>query len=197
MRRMKTTTNTKSCKATRSFASLVSFPKQTHKQTDDSPFIIYTIHTHQHKRKRSINHLYSKTSLFVFLNRIDSIFFLHLPFLFLLGFFLFLLGVSDLDFVNRSDPAPFPFFSFFLLFQISLGRTRSLLDRRGRRRKRDENFFYSFARKRHGLGKHHGPHGPPRSTYNNNNPTNQTTMVRTPRARALAAYEAHSNLHPP
>lgn len=141
MRRMKTTTNTKSCKATRSFASLVSFPKQTHKQTDDSPFIIYTIHTHQHKRKRSINHLYSKTSLFVFLNRIDSIFFLHLPFLFLLGFFLFLLGVSDLDFVNRSDPAPFPFFSFFLLFQISLGRTRSLLDRRGRRRNATKTSF--------------------------------------------------------
>merc|ERR1711933_587620 len=47
---------------------------------------------------------------------------------------------------------------------------------RGRRRKRDENFFYSFNRKRHGLGKPHGPHGPPRSTYNNNNPTNQTTM---------------------
>ena len=127
MRRMKTTTNTKSCKATRSFASLVSFPKQTHKQTDDSPFIIYTIHTHQHKRKRSINHLYSKTSLFVFLNRIDSIFFLHLPFLFLLGFFLFLLGVSDLDFVNRSDPAPFPFFSSFCCFKFRLEEQEAFL----------------------------------------------------------------------
>ena len=128
MRRMKTTTNTKSCKATRSFASLVSFPKQTHKQTDDSPFIIYTIHTHQHKRKRSINHLYSKTSLFVFLNRIDSIFFLHLPYLSSFWvFFSFFWGYPiSILWIDRIQ-LPFLFFLSFCCFKFCLEEQEDFL----------------------------------------------------------------------